>query len=418
MRAKPVQLGIAAVLLVGVGVLVGVFSLALALLGEPGDDVTPLTVGKIVIALFALLTLITTLGISLVWLERKQLGRMQGRVGPTRVGPFGLLQVVADGIKLLMKEDVAPSSSSKAIFYIAPLLVFVPSFVVWLTIPIGQDLVVRSLDLGVFFFIAVSVLSIVGLILAGWSSNSKYAILGGFRSAAQLVSYEIPLILGVLSVVIVADSMRFTDVVEAQASVPYIALLPLAFAVFFISGLAEVGRTPFDIYFAESEVVGGPFVEYSGAHWAIFFLAEYVNTFVVAALGALLFLGGWEWPFGELGQVPAVAVFLGKTYFLAVVIFWVRATLPRLRIDQLMNVGWKLLIPLGFASVILVAVQRFYDWPSWTLTVMSLAAIAAVAGVQLRMQRRDAVATAERYAQRAVAVQPSRARPTPESQQA
>ena len=197
-----------------------------------------------------------------------------------------------------------------------------------------------------------------------------------------------------------------------------LALLPLAFAVFFISGLAEVGRTPFDIYFAESEVVGGPFVEYSGAHWAIFFLAEYVNTFVVAALGALLFLGGWVWPFGEVGQVPAVAVFLGKTYFLAVVIFWVRATLPRLRIDQLMNVGWRLLIPLGFASVILIAVQRFYGWPTWTLTVMSLAALVVAAGVQLRMQRRDAVATAERYAQRAVAVQPSRRRPAPESQQA
>ncbi|MDE2838485.1 MAG: NADH-quinone oxidoreductase subunit NuoH [Chloroflexota bacterium] len=418
MRSKPVQLAIAAVLLVGVGVLVAVFTIALALLGEPADEVTLLTVGKIVIALFALLTLITTLGISLVWLERKQLGRMQGRVGPTRVGPFGLLQVVADGIKLLMKEDVAPGSSSRAIFYVAPLLVFVPSFVVWLTIPIGQDLVVRSLDLGVFFFIAVSVLSIVGLILAGWSSNSKYAILGGFRSAAQLVSYEIPLILGVLSVVMVADSMRFTDVVDAQATVPYIALLPLAFAVFFISGLAEVGRTPFDIYFAESEVVGGPFVEYSGAHWAIFFLAEYVNTFVVAALGALLFLGGWVWPFGEVGQVPAVAIFLGKTYFLAVVIFWVRATLPRLRIDQLMNVGWKLLIPLGFASVILIAVQRFYDWPEWTLTVMSLVAIGAAAWVQLRLQRRDVVATAERYAQRAVAVQPSRRRPGPENQQA
>ena len=418
-RARPVQLAIAVVLLVGVGALVAVFTLALELLGEPGDEVTALTVGRVALALLALLTLVSTLGISLVWLERKQLGRMQGRVGPTRVGPFGLLQTVADGIKLLMKEDVAPSSSSKAIFYVAPLLVFVPSFVVWLTVPIGQDLVVRSLDMGVFFFVAVSALSIVGLILAGWSSNSKYAILGGFRSAAQLVSYEIPLILGVLSVVLVADSLRFTEIVEAQASVPYIALLPLAFVVFFIAGLAEVGRTPFDIYFAESEVVGGPFVEYSGAHWAVFFLAEYVNTFLVAALGALLFLGGWAWPLEDAEQIPAVAIFLGKTYLLAMVIFWVRATLPRLRIDQLMNVGWKLLIPLGFVSVVAAASQRFYDWPEWSLTVMSLAALAVAAMVQLRVQRRGAVAAAKRYAAQAVVVQPTRTRPPrPESEQA
>lgn len=410
MRSKPVQLLIALVMAGALAGLLALFALALALLGDPVEEVTPLTAGRIALALLALLTLVTMLGISLVWLERKQLGRMQGRVGPTRVGPFGLLQPIADAIKLVTKEDVSPGSSSKAIFYVAPVLVFVPSFVVWLTIPMSQDFVVRNLDMGVFFFIAVSVLSIVGLILAGWSSNSKYAVLGGFRSAAQLVSYEIPLILGALSIVMLAGSMRFTDVVDAQASVPYIALAPLAFAVFFVAGLAEVGRTPFDIYFAESEVVGGPFVEYSGAHWAIFFLAEYVNTFVVAALGALLFLGGWVWPFGELGREAAVALFLGKTYLLAVVIFWVRATFPRLRIDQLMNVGWKALIPLGFVSVIAVAAQQFYGWPVWTLTLMSLAALGAAAAIQLRAQRGSAVATAERYAQRAVAVEPSRGR--------
>lgn len=407
MKSKPVQLVIALVMAGALAGLLALFALALAFLGEPEGAVTPLTAGKIALALVALLTLVTTLGISLVWLERKQLGRMQGRVGPTRVGPFGLLQPVADAIKLVTKEDVSPGSSSRAIFYAAPILVFVPSFVVWLTIPLSPDLALRSLDFGVFFFIAVSVLSIVGLILAGWSSNSKYAVLGGFRSAAQLVSYEIPLILAALSVVMLAGTMRFTEIVDAQASVPYIALAPLAFVVFFVAGLAEVGRTPFDIYFAESEVVGGPFVEYSGAHWAIFFLAEYVNTFVVAALGALLFLGGWSWPFGETPPPAAAAIFLGKTYLLAVVIFWVRATLPRLRIDQLMNVGWKALIPLGFVSVIAVAVQQFYGWPVWTLTLTSVAALAAAGAVQLRAQRGDAVETAARYARRAVAVEPA-----------
>lgn len=407
MKSKPVQLAIALVMAGALAGLLALFALALAFLGEPEGAVTPLTAGKIALALVALLTLVTTLGISLVWLERKQLGRMQGRVGPTRVGPFGLLQPVADAIKLVTKEDVSPGSSSRAIFYAAPILVFVPSFVVWLTIPLSPDLALRSLDFGVFFFIAVSVLSIVGLILAGWSSNSKYAVLGGFRSAAQLVSYEIPLILAALTVVMLAGTMRFTEIVDAQASVPYIALAPLAFVVFFVAGLAEVGRTPFDIYFAESEVVGGPFVEYSGAHWAIFFLAEYVNTFVVAALGALLFLGGWSWPFGETPPPAAAAIFLGKTYLLAVVIFWVRATLPRLRIDQLMSVGWKALIPLGFVSVIAVAAQQFYGWPAWTLTLTSVAALAAAGAVQLRAQRGDAVETAERYARRAVAVEPA-----------
>lgn len=409
MRSMPIQVAIFLTVVLVVAGLIGFFALSVGFLGDDphvGID----TVFKIGLSLLALLTMVTVLGISLVWLERKQLGRMQGRVGPTRVGPFGLLQVVADGLKLLTKEDVTPTSSSKLLFYAAPLLVFVPSFVVWLTIPLAEDLVVRSLEMGLFFFIAVSALSIVGLVMAGWSSNSKYAILGGFRSAAQLVSYEIPIIMAVVGVVMLADSMSFIDVVGAQRTVPYIAIQPLAFMVFFIAGLAEVGRTPFDIYFAESEVVGGPFVEYSGAHWAIFFLAEYVNTFVVAALGTLLFLGGWNWPFGDLATPVAVAVFLAKTYLLAAVIFWVRATFPRLRIDQLMGFGWKLLIPLAFVSIIATAVQQFYGWPLWSLTLMSLGVLAIPAAIQLRVQREDVLATAERYAQRAVKVE-AKARP-------
>ena len=404
MRSLPAQLLLFAIILGGFLAIISAFVISVNLLGDPSSQLTVFLILKIVIALFALLTMVTIFGISLVWLERKELGHLQGRVGPTRVGPLGLLQVVADGIKLVTKEDVAPDKSSKILFNVAPLLVFVPSFVVWITIPLSPGLVVRSLDLGLFFFIAISVLSIVGLVLAGWSSNSKYAILGGFRSAAQLVSYEIPIIMAVIVVVMMTDSMNFLAVVDAQAKVPYIVIQPLAFLVFLIAGLAEVGRTPFDIYFAESEVVGGPFVEYSGAHWAIFFLAEYVNTFVIAALGALLFLGGWNWPFSDLPMILALLVFVAKTYFLASIIFWIRATYPRLRIDQLMSFGWKVIIPLAFASIFATAVQIFYGWPVWTLTVMSLVLIAIPAIIQIRFQRKGTLAIARRYAERAVQV--------------
>ena len=366
---------------------------------------------ELVIGLFVLFNLVTVVAISLVWMERKLLGRLQGRVGPTRVGPFGLLQPIADALKLLAKEDVAPGGSQKVLFFAAPLLVFVPAFVVWLTFPFTENLVIRNLGMGLFFFVAISVLSIVGLVLAGWSSNSKYAILGGFRAAAQLVSYEIPIIMTILVVAVLAGSLDFVEVVKAQESVPFAAIAPLAFLIFLVAGLAEVGRTPFDIYFAESEIVGGPFVEYSGAHWAIFFLAEYVNTFVVGLLGALLFLGGWAWPFGaDIPPVAAVALVLVKAYFIVAIIFWVRATFPRMRIDQLMSFGWKWLIPLSFAAFLAAAFQLFYGWPSWTLTIMSLAILTVPIVIQLRGQRNPAKELAARYAANAVVVE---ARPKP-----
>ena len=410
MRARAGEAFVFGMIVAGLLGILGGLVLSVDALGSP-ERVTLGVLAQLATVLIVLFTLLAIAVLTLVWLERKQLARMQGRVGPTRVGPFGLLQPVADALKLVMKEDVAPRTSSKLIFFVAPLLVFVPGFVVWLTIPFARDVVVRSLDMGLFFFIAISVLSIVGLVLAGWSSGSKYAVLGGIRAAAQLISYEIPIIMTVLTVAMLADSMSFVVVVEAQRTVPYIVLQPLGFVVFFLAGLAEVGRTPFDVYSAESEIVGGPFVEYSGAHWAIFFLAEYVNTFVIGAVATLLFLGGWSWPFGDVHVVAGLALFLGKTYLVVTVIFWVRATYPRLRIDQLMSLGWKLLIPLSFGVVVMTAVQLFYGWPRWTLPAMSLAVLAVPVVMQLRIGRRQALAEARRYAERAVVVE---AQPRPQ----
>ena len=247
-----------------------------------GNDIT-----QVVIGLLALLTVLSVIVLSLVWIERKFLGRLQMRMGPMRVGPHGLLQPVADAVKLVSKEDIMPSWVDRWVYWLAPLALFVPSFIIWITIPSSPTLVLRNLELGLLYVIAFSVVSIVGLIMAGWGSANKYGVLGGLRSVAQLISYEIPIIAVALTIAMMAGSLNLVKIVEAQSSAPYILLQPLGLFIFLMAGLAEVGRTPFDIYFAESEIMGGPFVEYSGAHWAIFFLAEYINTFLLAALIAL-----------------------------------------------------------------------------------------------------------------------------------
>ena len=332
-----------------------------------------LDIAWIVLGLLLLFTSLAVVVLSLVWLERKALGRLQLRLGPTRTGPMGLLQPVADAVKLVLKEDILPAESEKAVFWVAPVIVVVSAFMIWVTIPASQGLVLQNLDLGLFYIIAFAVVGILGLVLGGWGSANKYGVLGGLRSAAQLISYEIPVIMVVIAVAMLAQSLDLRVIVANQAPVPYVLLLPLGLVIFFIAGLAEVGRTPFDIYHAESEVVGGPFVEYSGAHWAVFFLAEYINTFAIAALAALLFLGGWLGP-----VLPGIVWFLIKVYAIILLIFWVRGTFPRLRVDQLMAFAWKVMVPLAFYTIIITAIYLFYDWPAWSLTLMSLAGLAVV----------------------------------------
>ena len=348
------------------------------ILQPPLLAVTALSFVWIVVGLLVMFTFLSVVVLTLVWLERKVLGRLQRRLGPTRTGPMGLMQPVADAIKLILKEDIIPSESEKAIFWVAPVIVVVSAFMIWVTIPGSPDAVVQNLEsLGLFYIIAFAVVGILGLVLAGWGSANKYGTLGGLRAAAQLISYEIPVIMVVIAVAMLAQSMNMKEIVNQQSAYPYVLIQPLGLVIFFIAGLAEVGRTPFDIYFAESEIVGGPFVEYSGAHWSVFFLAEYVNTFAIAALTVLLFLGGWSGPFLE-GNWDIVWFFV-KVYLVILVIFWIRGTFPRLRIDQLMAFAWKVMVPLSFYTIVITGIYMFYGWPAWSLTLMSLAGLVLVA---------------------------------------
>ena len=344
--------------------------------------ISPADFGWIVLGLLIMFTALATVTLSLVWLERKALGRLQRRLGPTRTGPMGVMQPVADALKLVLKEDIIPSSSDKVIFWVAPLIVVISAFMIWVTIPGTHDAVLRNLDLGLLYIIAFSVVGILGLVLAGWGSANKYGTLGGLRAAAQLISYEIPVIMVVIAVAMLAQSLKMPEIVNGQSSYPYFLIQPLGLVIFFIAGLAEVGRTPFDIYFAESEIVGGPFVEYSGAHWSVFFLAEYINTFAIAALTVILFFGGWSGPW--LQGNWDIIWFLIKVYAVILVIFWIRGTYPRLRIDQLMAFAWKVMVPLSFLTIVITAIYQFYGWPAWSLTLMSMSGLVVVGYVIYR----------------------------------
>ncbi len=324
------------------------------------------------LGLFAIVGLMTVGTLALIWLERKVSARIQMRLGPMHVGPYGLLQTLADAVKLVGKEDMRPRTADRWVFELAPFAVFVPAFVAFVALPFTRDWAVSFLDLGVVFIIAVTGLSFVGFLMAGWASDNKYALLGGLRAAAQLISYEIPMVLSLIAVSMIVGSLNLSEIVIFQGRVPLFVWQPLAFFIFLVAALAELERQPFDIPTAESEVVGGPFIEYSGIRWSMFFLASYTSLIVYSVLGALVFLGGWDWPLGrEFGLWWQLVLIVAKTGFLILLFMWIRFAMPRLRIDQLMSYCWKVLIPLAFLQIFLNGLVLVYGWPDIVLLITS-----------------------------------------------
>ena len=323
--------------------------------------------GVTLIASFALLIVIF-----LIWEERKVIARIQDRIGPNRVGPYGLGQSFADIVKLLIKEQITPAGADKVAYNTAPILIVVMAVVMWAVMPFGPGVIGADLNIGIFFILAVSSVSVVAVLLAGWGSNNKYALLGAFRAVAQLVSYEVPMVIALIVPILLARSMSTVDIINAQ-TVPFFFMAPISMVIFFISALAETGRTPFDLLEAESEIIAGFHVEYSGMKFAMFQLAEFVGAYFMSCLVAVIYFGGWNVPIinlilrpfgvaidfaamGPLGSFLGVMVFFLKSMVFYFMFIWIRGTLPRVRIDQILDFNWKFLVPISLVLILVVAI--------------------------------------------------------------
>ncbi len=342
---------------------------AVWLKAHPDPAFVILTLLKIVFILFVFLTVVSYL----VWAERKICGRMQGRFGPNRVGIFGLLQPLADVVKLLFKEESMPGSVNKVIFSIAPGLAIVPALVSFSVVPVGPGLAVTDVNVGLLVFLAMSSIGVYAVVLGGWASNNKYALIGGLRSAAQMISYELAMGISTIGVILLVGSLSMVEIVKAQAGWIHVFGLPLpgwfvftqpvAFLIFMITAFAETNRTPFDLPEAESELVAGFHTEYSSMKFGLFFLGEYSNIITICAIAVTLFLGGWTWPWHWLPESLQFIWFFVKLAVLVFVFIWARWTLPRFRYDQLMDLGWKVLLPVSLGWVVLTAVVVYMRMP-------------------------------------------------------
>jgi NADH-quinone oxidoreductase subunit H len=317
-----------------------------------------------ILVVFASLFAVTTI------LERKGLGRIQNRYGPNRVGPYGFLQPLADGIKSLTKEDIVPHAADKVVHFLAPVMLVLAAFSLYAVLPVGRNMVLANLDAGVLYFFAISSVMELTIFMAGWSSRNKYSLLGAMRAIAQMISYEVPLILASVTVIMAAGSLSTVAIVEKQAG--YSGILPhwyvftpwgfAGFVLFMIAATAESNRSPFDLPEGESEIIAGYYTEYSGFKFALFFLGEYLGMFAISGLGITLFLGGWAAPLSFLTWIPSYLWFLAKLLIMIVMFIWVRGTLPRLRMDQLMNFAWRFMLPMALLNLVTAGIWRFLPY--------------------------------------------------------
>jgi len=336
---------------------------------------------ELVTDLVFIVAIVAPLMLSVAYLtlwERKLIGWMQIRIGPNRVGPLGLLQPIADGVKLLFKEVILPANASKFLFILGPIAMIIPALAAWAVIPFAPDVVLADINAGLLYVMALTSMGVYGVIIAGWASNSKYAFLGAMRSAAQMVSYELAMGFALVVVLMVSGSLNLSDIVAGQGRGYFANMglgvlswnwLPLApmLVVYFVSGVAETNRAPFDVAEGESEIVAGFHVEYSGMTFALFFLGEYANMILVSALATVMFLGGWAAPWDSTltNAVPPFAWLFAKIFFMASLLLWFRATFPRYRYDQIMRLGWKVFIPLTIVWLVVIAVWMQTPWNIW-----------------------------------------------------
>jgi len=326
--------------------------------------IAPAIVGIVVVLGFVL-----TMVIVFIYFERRLLGRFQIRLGPNRLGPEGIFQPLATAVKVLLKEDIVPSRADKLVHWLAPVIVFAPILLIFAVVPFGEGAIFADLNVGIIYVVAISSVSAVGIYMAGWGSSNKYALIAALRTVAQMVSYELPVVLSILGVVLMVGSLSMNQIVDSQ-NIPFILLQPLGFIIFFLAALAEMNRCPFDLLEADSEIVAGYHTEYSGMKFALFYLGEYGHAVAYSAIIATLFLGGWQGPL-----LPPILWLLIKIVAVFFVIVWMRSTLPRLRVDQLMGFAWKALLPMAVINLFVVAAEVLWlpEGLPWVMMVVNFA---------------------------------------------